>query len=522
MPLLLANAAALCWTFAACVLVLLGSVSLCVLPVPGFSSPWAPFLMTLVLGALYFRLSEWRRHAGRLCGPDLRALGPLTFSLAVLALGVWAAMGGTRAYWHARFSDLERDIRAQGHATSLAALRDGTPDSALSLQELSVVLERFDVLAKEFAAAEHPGERLGPWSASTYVQEAAHVMRQEPFLLKELAPVLAKGYSRYTRLDFQAKSRNPTDVQSPQYSGFVELSRVLRVCAGCRAYRGELDRAWDHVRLSLALSNILANEPVFIGRGLGLAARSNAVNAAVQVMLNKPTTRLPPDIAEELRDSAPEAWIPEVVRLEIPWAFDLHRYLERVSGREWAAMSGFVGAFGFSPAPDEERDPAGLNSGYFLWSLFRAMGLLDMNFIPYLKTLLHQVEPGTWSQLQARKSRVDADAASWRRDWRYLVTGFLTPWYGYAFEKGWTVRAWSQMAALVAELGASRGKLGRFPNSLSDLSVDRETLLDPFSEGNIFLYAASADGRTFELCSAGPGGDRKGSYGQELCVRQTF
>ena len=516
-PLLLANAAALCCTLAACVLALLGAVSLCLLPVPGFSSPLAPFLMTLVLGALYFRLSEWRRHAGRLCDPDLGALAPLTFSLALLALCVWAAMAGSRAFWRARFYDLEHDLRAQGFATSLAALRDGTPDSTLASKELSELLQRYDPLAKEYTAAEHPGERLGPWSASAFVMESAHATRQERFLIEELAPLLAKGYSRYTRLDFRARSRNPTAVQSPQYAGIVELSRALRVCAGYRAYRGEADRAWAHVRLGLALSNILANEPVFVGRGIGLAARSNGAHAALQVMLNRPSAEMPPDIAEELRDSTPEAWIPEVVRLEIPWAFDLHRFLARVTRREWAAMNGFVGAFGVAPSAGHADGTAGLDTGYFLWSLFRAMGLLDMNFIPYLETLAQQVEPRPWSDMQARKARVDAQSMSWRRDWRYLVTGFLTPWYGHAFEKGWSVRAWSQMAVIVSDLNARRRRLGRFPKTLAELWVDgpdRETLRDPFSEGRSFLYAASADGRAFELCSAGPRAERN------ICVRQ--
>lgn len=444
---------------------------------PGLSLA-APFL----LGAAGASALALRRGT-------IKNLALMAGILAALTLTALGTVCGVRAHWRHRVAQAKSELHARGLAVSLAEFRDDIPEARFGEAALSKVIDgefKPDDYAK---APAHPGEKPGIWSERTYKLESPHAARYAGFFA-QLAPLAARGYSGYKKIDFAQAARNPLATPLPPLRNFSAVARIARVSAAARAFEGRADLAWPLVRLIFDLSDPLAADRPVLEKMVALGLRRQGVEAVLAVLLNSPKTGLPKDIAGRLSGMSGQHLVLDAARTEL--ASELDAY-ERQAAASYAELPALLGGGGGLV------EAAGC-------AAVRDFGVLDINmlamtrFFALVLSVRSPVLATDFAPVCAQEAQAWLLSQPW---WPYLIAQQgMADWDGL-LRKEADVQALAQLALLLPGLERERARRGAYPAALPSSGL---------------LYKAAAGG--FELCAPGARGDRLDSTGKELCVRR--
>lgn len=504
-----------------------GLCALALLALSTFLPPWsssvvltAVFLGAGVMSFLFCRKPAVRESLEALReGPETKKNGGfwrIFGSVVSLAVASLIIVVGVRMVWHSRAEKLKQELKAQGLPVSLAEFQENLPDDTYAYPKLSQLIEKdFDraFYEKEF----HTGDSIGKWTPETFKKEAPYAAHYAPYLDK-LAPLALKKYARYMKVDYAAAAKEPAVIPAPPLTNFMTIARAAKICAVSRAYQGDPAKAWALVRLQFALSDVLAGEKVLISKLVALGLRRVAVETVLDVMLNRPEAAVPADLISRLKEVSSERLVTDALKVEIAYQYDEYAFLARLGGRQFVSSGGLFSAVG----PDSVRSGAspGMWVQYEVFALMRLMGMLDINSLETARCFAALTVERPWAQIVEENRKIAVTANS-LPSWPYLLVKFALPEFSRMYEREFELKAWTQVALALSELGRARQEKGRYPKDISELkpkAFPAELLNDVFAGGKL-LYTPSKDGKGFELCSPGAYGDKKDAFGKELCVR---
>ncbi|HAH06146.1 MAG TPA: hypothetical protein DCM05_06400 [Elusimicrobia bacterium] len=286
--------------------------------------------------------------------------GPFLLRLGSLVMAVWVVVAAVHGVVHRRFDRYRGELKAKGLPVSLAEFAETLPDDRYGEAAYEAAFARLDPEGKwPGFVAETKVER---WSADSGKKTESLVRSAEPALLKELVP-LSGRFSRYKKVDYAAAGRRPFDTQLPKFGPLMKAANMLKLCAAWRAWRGEPEKAWAHVRLLLDMGDLILTERSALAKAVVLRLRRFAAEAALMVKLNAPGAALPKDLAARFKKAAVERPMSEGLEAEVAMWLDMRDSFER----EPALGAGVWGG----------PDAAFFERALGRWAV--AMGLMDVN-----------------------------------------------------------------------------------------------------------------------------------------------
>ncbi|MBI4350433.1 MAG: hypothetical protein HY550_03245 [Elusimicrobia bacterium] len=465
-------------------------------PVGSLLNIFFSLLVSILLTVLFNRRLSDRGH------------GFVLGALALLGLVCGCLLWVVHGVWHARAEDVKRELDFSRYPVSLADFQEDLPESVYAFPRLTKVVENdFDPAFYEKAG--HPDAGAAKWTAETAKKEAEYAAHYTPYLEKKLAPLLRQKFTRYMKVDYRQAALDPLKAPSPRLGHISMIARVARLCAISLAREGKTERAWELVRLQFALSDILADEKTLLEKMVALAIRSQGVDAAAGILLNRPGAVLPKDLLPRLREAGGGNLSAEGLRTELAYQFDLYEFIHKLDVRRFRELGG-LSALAMSGSGEPGRLGAWLE--YLLFSLVRGLGILDLNSIAAADYFSNIAEPGPWAQVSERNRRAETRVNS-LPTWPYLLTKVSLPSFSRLQAREFEVQARARMTLVCSELLRYRREHGKYPARLSELKAG--LLPDVFSGGN-FIYEPAGGG--FDLCSAGAAGDRKDNSAKDLCL----
>ncbi|MBI5623547.1 MAG: hypothetical protein HY924_07205 [Elusimicrobia bacterium] len=427
--------------------------------------------------------------------------------LAGLLLASGLVLHLVHSTWHGRVDSFKDSIRAKGWPGSLADRQGGDADSDYAYPELEKALSGLDLKAwSEAENKRRPGVRR--WDRAEQLKQAPVIGRYEPFLLREAGPILKKR-SRFFRTDYAAAAKDPLRMPLPNYSRALTVARMARLCAEGRAFGGELSRAWDHVRLILAIIRLNAPEHTLFSKMVAINLGRMAGETSVTILLNRPGAGLPRDVAAGLKELAERDLVKEGLETELAMHCDMRDFFER-------AFSGALPGQGF------EQLVGGPSTGLafldrVLGRVAVATGFFDANvFVSgrHLESLIDLPQ-------DSRGSDASGAALLELPAWPYLLALIATPDFARIYDRQAETGDWAGLALLASALAESREKNGRYPAKLEAVAPER---LLPRTPARPRVLAASdfsyvLAGAGYVLCRVSDGAPRKDRNGVEFCVR---
>ncbi len=472
------------------------------------------FIISIVLTMLFRAWLPVRKEGDAKKG----AVKVLAALLALLAV-CYAAVSAVSAHWRRETDAARLGLQKRGFQVSLS----GFQDKAAGGEYLSPALARsiatgFAPVFNKNAAAQaalHVYGGIEAWNRETAKKEAAYSALFGPYLEKELAPLLKKKYAGYAKVDYAQAAREPlgdTARRLDNIPSVIKISEIAKLRAVSLALGGDAEKAWGLVRLQFSLAEVFAGENSLLGKLVTLALRGQALDASAGILLNNAAAVIPGDVALSLRGASSGALASEGLRAELAYQYDIFDFLRRMDFRQFrkigglSAMPGSAGGGEFKALLD-----------YGLFSLLRGTGLYDLNFLVtagYFETILR---PGAWAQVSARSAQAEA-RISGLPAWPYFMARAEAPSFGRLFAKELDIQVRARLALACARLRGWRRAHGKYPGKLPELKLKEEGM-DVYSGGEL-VYEPAAGGKGFDLCSAGPAGDRKDVSGVELCLHQ--
>lgn len=506
----------LAWSFGALALLALST----------FLPPWNSFTVLSgvlicagVLSFLFCRQPSVRDSLEALrAGPEAAksdGLKRLFGRLLALAGVCLLVIFGARVIWHGRVESLKRELKSKGMPLTLAEFQENLPDGRYAYAALSKAVEK-DFSREFYDKMYHDGDSVGRWTPETFRKEAPYAAHYAPYLDKTLAPLLARKYDRYMKVDYAQAALEPGAMPLPPLGNFLPIARAAKICAVSRAYQGDAAKGWSLIRLQLSLAGLLAGEKTVYSRMIALGLQRLAVETALDIMLNGTGAALPADIAGRFKEIMGGRLVSDELKCELAYQFDEYAFLSRLGGRR------FVSGGGIFSAPSLDTDSGGSPAMWLQYGGFavmRMVGMLEINSLTTARHLSALAEDKPWARLAA-ENRELAVAVNGLPSWPYLLVKLALPEFSRMFEREFELKAWTQVALAYSELGRACREKGRCPKDISELpakTVSADLLKDVFNGGKLH-YMPSKDGKGFELCSPGAMGDRKDAFGKELCV----
>ena len=431
---------------------------------------------------------------------EIRGIPPLLSRLAAATAASLLVMMFAHSVWHSKAEALKLSIKEKGWPSSLADFREDLPDDQYAATAFESALLKIDMRAMD----EKTDLALKPvkWDKDTFRRQAAFVAGLAHLITGEVVPTL-KGRTRWMKADYLAAVKDPLNMPVPKYMDQIKFSKLLRLSACVEAVRGNLPAAWGYVRLQLKIAELVSTEPSLIGKVVTVTLRRQAALAAVGIMLNRPETGVPSDIAKTLRVFPAGSLVSEGMKTEAAIRLDLIA----------------------SPFPQEDKNKiTGLEriSWEVLERLVLFTGLTDISIlksVSYFSQLI--ITPSRYRLFEPLGSKADQELEA-LPDWPYILAKMATGKFSDLHEKEWEMKAWAQMALITSAAGKYYSAHGRYPAKAGELSpgfLSEDLLADPFSFREL-EYAAASGGKSFSLCSVGPKGKHKDSKELAFCVQQ--
>ncbi|OGS47297.1 MAG: hypothetical protein A3J79_10430 [Elusimicrobia bacterium RIFOXYB2_FULL_62_6] len=444
--------------------------------------------------------------------------GRLFGALAVLAAAALLVVLGARGVWHGRLESFKQDLKEKGLPLSLAEFQEDLPDGQYAYPELSTAIEK-DFSPEFYNKAFHTGDSIGKWTPEIFKKEAPYAAHYAPYLDKKLAPLLARKYTRYLKVDYAAAAKEPSSMPAPPLANMLSIARAAKLYAVSRAYQGDAGKAWALVRLQFSLADLLADEKVIYSKIIALGLRRLAVETALDIMLNRPAATLPADLTASVKGVLGGVLIRDALKSELAYQFDEYAFLSRLNGRRFVSGGGLFTAV----APDSGRRGGGLGMWleYEAFSVMRMLGLLDINLLATARYFAELTGESPWA-IMFTEGRMIGDEIQKLPSWPYLLVKAALPEFSRMYEREWELKAWAQLALACSELNRFRAERGRYPKDISELSPKTYSaglLRDIFSGGKL-PYTLSKDGKSFELCSTGAYGKKQDAFGRSFCIKQ--
>ena len=444
---------------------------------------------------------KWTSSRGTVPGiVEIRGIPSLLLRFSAVIAVSLLAMLFTHSIWHGKAEASKQSFKEKGWPSSLADFREDLPDDQYAATAFESALLKIDMRAMD----EKTDLALKPvkWDKDTFRRQAAFVARLAPLITGEVVPTL-KGRTRWMKADYLAAVKDPLNMPVPKYMDQIKFSKLLRLSACVEAVRGNLPAAWGYVRLQLKIAELVSTEPSLIGKVVTVTLRRQAALAAVGIMLNRPETGVPSDIAKTLRVFPAGSLVSEGMKTEAAIRLDLIA----------------------SPFPQEDKNKiTGLEriSWEVLERLVLFTGLTDISIlksVSYFSQLI--ITPSRYRLFEPLGSKADQELEA-LPDWPYILAKMATGKFSDLHEKEWEMKAWAQMALITSAAGKYYSAHGRYPAKAGELSpgfLSEDLLADPFSFREL-EYAAASGGKSFSLCSVGPKGKHKDSKELAFCVQQ--
>lgn len=509
---------------------ILGGLAFIVLvpAVAGSVALWTVIAIAVVGSGVILRRLEKPIHQafGVELKEEIRSLGPLSWmvyrtgpgrmpyapavlvkpvvQLVVFAVIVRLLMWGGHSIHHRRFDVFKAEMKGRGLPVSLAEFQESVPDEQYGEAALVAALAKLD--PKGDTVKPSPSS-LEPWTRKTWEDKEVALKRFEPVIIKEILPLLGR-YSRYKKVDFLAASKNSGGMPTPKFAGHIKAGRILGFCAVAHAFQKEPAKAWSYVRAQLDFADLVANDRSLVGKMVTIALRRQAAQSIVVIALTAPDLSLPKDLAKRLESLTDSHLVRDGLGGELAVHFDRRDWMEGAS-EDLPSVKNFTGESGMS--------------GFALYVGFRVFvltGAWDLNTLVSAGRTFDCMQAVTMPQARARAAEESSGLANLPL-WPYLwMSSFGTYNAPRLLVKEWELTTWLRLGLVAHALNEHRKAAGRFPADLAALAPKRlsaATLVDAFTD-RPFAYQLKKDG--FELCSAGPKGDKKDSLGGLFCVGQ--
>lgn len=358
--------------------------------------------------------------------PEAGALGLFFGRLGFLFVSAWVVVAVVHGVVHRRFDRYREELKAKGLPVSLADFAESLPDERYGESAYKEAFAKLDP-KQEWGEDKHPGLKPGRWTAETARKEEAAVRAVEPVLLKEIAP-LSGRFSRYKKVDYAAAVRRPFETPLPKLNGMHRGWSALKLCALWRAWNGDREKAWGHVRTLLDLGGLLMTERSILGKSIASRFYRAAAEACLQIRENSPGTALPKDLSARFAKAAAE----EPMR-------------DGLKG-EFAAMLDMRDAFEREPTQAVELYGVGMEHRFFEDALARllvSMGMMDVNIQVSAEQMSRLVIGSVeMSELKRGEARFDKLPL-----WPCLYALLLTPKFSSLIEKQAELQALMNRAA---------------------------------------------------------------------------
>lgn len=440
--------------------------------------------------------------------PPARSRGFIIGSLAGLALACACVLSLVHNHWHGEAETAKRLLAFRGFPVSLEEFQEDLPDSEYAYPALARTVEG-DFDPAFYDKSEHEDGGVSRWDPETIKREAASSAHYAAYLEKDLAPLLRRKHARYMKVDHLQASRDPLNVPAPKLGNLSAISKIAKTHAVSLAAKGNAEKAWEMVRLQFALADLLSGDRTLLAKMVTLAIRRQGADAAAGILLNRPGASLPKDIRLRLQSASAGSLAVEGLRGELAYLFDIYNFIHGLEYKKFREHGGFSGIL---LTGSGSVSGAGPGFDYFLFSVLRRMGLVDLNAAAAAGYFSTAAEPGSWAETSER-SREAESRISGLPFWPFLLVKYSLPSFAVRTRE-FEVQARARMTLALAELQRFRRERGKYPRKLSEVKPGPAP--DVFSGGG-FLYEPAAGG--FDLCSAGAAGDRKEASSKDFCIR---
>ena len=469
-------------------LLVLASFSLSTLVFDGIPSVHGLWLVVGLATAGFWRFSRMSRWVGRLQarkrGQTVRAAKAVIILTAVCL----ATCLSVRQVWHRRVLGHEHLLRSAGFRPRFAdfhfnpGARDAHPRLTLALKG-PIPQGRQEIRHQGlWMAFGNVTRELGstPWGDGTRGRIAKLQSDWPEYLQYVETRILgaARGADAWTPLDFSGHAA--FEKSMPNYSGLVNVARVLEIEACEAALADRAGEAWNRVRDQVQLTNLILPQPLIIASMITVANQGITVATAATLLLHIEDSALPADIEREFRRWMTGDPVASGFEAETANALEMHSEIHgggdrpHFNGGEWVQ--------------------------WLYGRLFDTVGAFDIDLL----TTVSLIAPVPyWRSANTYEER--AQPAEWLPRF-----GAGIPKFAGLTIKGKEARVRAQLVVIYSALKEHHRRAGTYPRALSVLVpgvAGQPDLVDPFGGGTLF-YRASGSGSGFELASAGWRGTR--------------